>query len=98
MEEYHHIHTDVITFGQAKLTFYNLVALDDVTKCKDAILEFCLCSLQMESRGFVQSVSGETKQLQPGGLVVHQPSPAAPHCVQCQPLREATGGSEGTRG
>lgn len=50
----------------------------------------------MECWGFVQLVSGETKQRQPGGPVAHKPLPSFLHRVERQPLREAAGSNEGT--
>lgn len=49
----------------------------------------------MDCWGFVQSLSGEAKQHQPGGPLVLQPFSSASHCEECQPLREAPGCSEG---
>lgn len=59
------------------------------------MLTFHFGSLQSDSGTFVQPVPGEAKGRRHSGSVANQFSPAALHCDECQPFKEAAGSNEG---
>lgn len=67
--------------------------------CEHVILSimvsFYCCFLQTDRGWVVQPGTGETKKCRSGGSVADKLLSPAPHCDECQPLREATGSNEG---